>query len=183
MENVQIGNSAVATVASIMQVSHPGGSSPEEVRKLASVETKPGTLSQMRATSLISRAFVQSQQFLQSASQPCALGFGNNFSALIHTYSEKEQQSPLLVGKTLTPSQLLPSRTTQKQMSTSGPIHNPWAKLRGDGIARPSTLGQGVYTLIMVFALGSLTSQIYAYPPRVTAMMGLIFAILYTRRP
>ena len=61
---------------------------------------------------------------------------------------------------------------------------NSWTKYReaSGGIVKPNTLGGAYYVLILVFGFGALTKDLYAYPPRVLAVMGLVVFILFARR-
>ena len=61
---------------------------------------------------------------------------------------------------------------------------NSWTKYReaSGGIVKPNSLGGAYYVLILVFGFGALTKDLYAYPPRVLAVMGLVFFILFARR-
>ncbi|KAF5827089.1 hypothetical protein DUNSADRAFT_1366 [Dunaliella salina] len=60
---------------------------------------------------------------------------------------------------------------------------NTWAKFRTDyGVEKKNDLAAGMYALILTFALSAAVHDLHAYPPRVAAMTGFVFYLLYRRK-
>uniref|UniRef100_A0A7S3RAE0 Uncharacterized protein n=1 Tax=Dunaliella tertiolecta TaxID=3047 RepID=A0A7S3RAE0_DUNTE len=60
---------------------------------------------------------------------------------------------------------------------------NTWAKFRADyGVEKKNDLAAGMYALILTFVLSAAVHDLHAYPPRVAAMTGFIFFLLYRRK-
>jgi hypothetical protein len=154
----------------------------------------------MRAASLIRGAWVQSQQ-LQAATQRIV---GSSGLQGLHSLSGEEQQQQqqqtpvgLFHGQRPSLASLLGKRNAMPALLSSFQAHgmssapsggqvggNSWTKYReaSGGIAKPNSLGGAYYALIVVFGFGAMTKDLYAFPPRVLGVMGLVFLILYARR-